>query len=498
MVGRNWLAVATLLLAGTARIACAAEAVGNQAGGAQPRGAALPGAPTGPDGFHPSLGAAVIYVDNIDQAPPSTPTQSDIALQATPGVRYQYTGQRLITAVDYSLQAIRYRDRDDLNAVYQNGSANAWWQISPNFFFVDGWIDYQQQVADPTQPGSSNNLFNSGNTANRLSIMLAPTLQHDFGQTTAMLRALGSTSQYSASHHNPLTATLQDSWTRAFAGSIASNDAGALFTWDASADSSRTTFDLAAPFEDDRTSLDGSVRLIQSLRLLGGTGVETNVLKSSSRGGLDSWFWSLGFKWTPSERDELDVQAGHRFFGTSYAVSWSHQSRIALFTGSYTEAPTTTGLSDALADFTPGQIPNPPQAYATVLRSSSSYSPFLAKSATVGLVLGGARTHINVNVFYLKRDYLDVQLIGRNDRSRGAYLQLVRDVGPETKIGAAGQGFTTDSLNTPTSKDYHYDVFASHQISPTFNVTLRGSRIVRNGYLPYRAYVGLLTIQKSF
>jgi hypothetical protein len=448
--------------------------------------------------IEPSISVGAIYVDNINLAPPGTPTSGDEVAEIMPRLQVQAMTPNLTGALDYSAQSVWFRKHPDLHAIHSAGAANGLWTAKPDLFYIDGRATYTQQTIDPTQPNNSNNLFAVGNVSNVFNAMIAPYLQRDFGAMTGLLRYAESISNYSGVAGSNFASLLQNSRSGVVTAKLAADDTDAPFAWRVDARSARTTFRTAEPFRDDQFSAEESASVLPSLRLTGVVGAETNVLTHSASGGLNAGFWAAGFKWSPSTRTVLEASAGHRFFGPAYLLRWTHQTRLLNFKATYTEDATAAGQSDALTEFLPGEIPADPRAYSGVLRSISTFAPYLGKHLDALVELSGHLTTLSLRVYDLRREYLGPALQGSHDSTHGGELTLIRVLGPRDRLRLSARLDSANQLNGFTYRDRRYAFYYTRELGPKLELSLQGVHLQREGSSQYHANIGELTLQKTF
>jgi uncharacterized protein (PEP-CTERM system associated) len=375
-----------------------------------------------------------------------------------------------------------------------------------NVFTVDGWASYIQQPIDPTEPTNEGNLFAVSNVANRLSAYVAPTLRNDFGSFTGMARYAEATSIYSGVTGSSAATTFQNSRTGTASANVASKDVEGLFSWSFDARHALTTFQSAQAFRDDRLSADAGLRVMPTLRLLATVGAETNILTSSTSGGLNSAFWAGGFEWAPSTHGSLEARFGHRFFGDAYSGRWTLNSRLLSMQILYSEEPTTDAESDSLTTFVPGEIQVDTQAYFGVLRAVNTYSPYIRKSLDATFSLTGVETQLSLRIYDLRRRYLQIpltsnlpgQLQGTNDSTRGGELMLTRQVTARDKFSLSARLAYADELDGFIYRDHRYALDYTHMLSQTLSTSFQAVHLTSDGALQYSANIYRLTIRKSF
>jgi uncharacterized protein (PEP-CTERM system associated) len=447
--------------------------------------------------FTPSIALSGIYVDNFNLTPPGTPKTGEWVGELDPSVQFRQQAPELVSALDYTLQALWFNNDTHMDSAHSNGRANVSWTPISNIFSIDGWASYVQQPIDPTQPTNEGNLFEVGNIANRLSAYLAPTLRNDFGGYSGMLRYAESTSLYSGVGGTNAT-VFQNSRTGTGTAELGSNDAERLFTWSVDGRSSLTTFQSAQAFRDDRTSAQAGWRALASLRLLASAGAETNILKDSTSGGLNAGFWAGGFQWSPSAHSTLEARAGHRFFGEAYSGRWTISSRLLSLQASYSEEPTTDAEADSLISFEPGEISVDTQAYFGVLRAINTYSPYIRKSLDATFAVTAQLTQLSLRYYDLRRRYLQTSLQGTDDSTHGGEITLTRQLTARDKLGLSARLAHADEISGFVYSDRRYAFDFSHQITPTLDGALQVVHLERNGTTQYRSDIYRLTLRKAF
>jgi len=456
--------------------------------------------------FVPSVALSGIYVDNFGLTPPGAPKTGELVGELDPSIQFRQQAPELVSALDYTLQALWFHDHTSLDTTHSNGRANLSWTPVANVFTVDGWASYIQQPIDPTEPTNEGNLFAVSNVANRLSAYVAPTLRNDFGSFTGMARYAEATSIYSGVTGSSAATTFQNSRTGTASANVASKDVEGLFSWSFDARHALTTFQSAQAFRDDRLSADAGLRVMPTLRLLATVGAETNILTSSTSGGLNSAFWAGGFEWAPSTHGSLEARFGHRFFGDAYSGRWTLNSRLLSMQILYSEEPTTDAESDSLTTFVPGEIQVDTQAYFGVLRAVNTYSPYIRKSLDATFSLTGVETQLSLRIYDLRRRYLQIpltsnlpgQLQGTNDSTRGGELMLTRQVTARDKFSLSARLAYADELDGFIYRDHRYALDYTHMLSQTLSTSFQAVHLTSDGALQYSANIYRLTIRKSF
>jgi hypothetical protein len=448
--------------------------------------------------IQPSVTVGTVYVDNLDLVPPGVPKTGDWIAELIPRLQLQEQAPNLSAVLDYSAQALWFRDHSALDAVHQDGAGNVSWAAMPSLLFVEARAAYTQQAIDLTQPSNAGNLFGVGNVANEFDAMVAPYLKRDFGTMTGLLRYQESLSDFSGAGGSADASLLENSRTDAVTADLAADVKDAPFFWRIDGRSARTTFDTAEPFRTDRVMVAVSEGALPSLRLTQSAGAETNVLTHSASGGLDAGFWSAGFKWVPSTRTVLEASAGHRFFGPAYSVLWTYQSRLLKYHVIYSEVATDASESTALTDFVPGQLQADPRAYNDVLRSIDTYDPYVAKQLDAGLDLTLPHTQLALHVYDLRRQYVNFTPLGNSDSTRGGEIIAKRELGWRDRLQLSAMVDTANEVSGYRYRDYRYQAEYTRDLAKTLQLSLVAVRFQRAGSSQYSSDIGELMLRKSF
>ena len=456
--------------------------------------------------LEPSIAVSALYVDNINLAPPGAAKEGDFLAELTPRLVVEQKSANLVSALDYSLQSLFFLNRTDLNSYHHNAQGNASWSAVPDWLYLEGSASYIEQTIDPTRPGNTDNLFNVKNTADQFIGLIAPYLKHDFDGVTGLLRYSWSTSRYTGvpdtvaadSFATNLFAAnyLQNSRTSAASLQVTTTDPDARLAWSVDGSSARTTFDTAEPFRTDRATLEGSMAVYRSLRLVATVGAESNVLKNQADGGLNAGFYSVGVRWAPSDRGELDARVGHRFFGTAYALHWTRQTRVLKLDAQYTEEPTTDGENSVLQQFVPGVI-TPTTVYSTTVLHST-FSPYLRKQAEGTVTLISRRTEVDFQAYRVEQNYFSAIDFGRNDVTMGGALAVTRTLSFRDKLRLTYKQDRTDLSGGFGYQNRRYIAELTRAITAASELDLQVTHLQSTGNLSYRVNIAMLTWRKKF
>ncbi len=276
----------------------------------------------------PSLTASETYSDNISLAPAGQ-EQGAFVTEVSPGVSIRSSGARVKFHLDYSLQAL-FRTGDTAgNTIYHQLAADANAELVKQTFFVDARANISQQNISLLGPLGVDTTTATGNITTVGTLSVSPYLRHRFGSfASTEVRYTHDEVHYVDGGSN----SSGDGINLALNSGPAFND---VF-WGANY-SNRKAHYGAAP-DTDFQNISGTVgyRLTRKFRVFATGGNESNSYQTigSSTGGS---FWSAGFGWTPSARTSLDASYGHRFFGATRSLSFSHRTRLTTWNAAYSQ-----------------------------------------------------------------------------------------------------------------------------------------------------------------
>jgi len=285
-----------------------------------------------------------LYTNNLALTPPGSSHESDFITEVQPFLKSAYSSPRFSGLLDYSLTGYLYNQHSKDNQISQNLSAQGTFTLLPQHFFLDGTALYDQQIINNAAPSGSGAYFLTNNRANAAIGVLSPYWIQDFGNAgIASLRYSRGRVAYNV--HGGIPGA--SSATLSGIPDITSN--AVQFSWVSPKDTTlgwnllytnqRITPDFGPGAQYASAILGGSYRLNFNTTLLADIGKENKYLPNGTVQTLGARFWDLGFEWTNTLND-VKMMAGHRFYGRSYLVSWTHNASRVTTTLSYTEQPT--------------------------------------------------------------------------------------------------------------------------------------------------------------
>lgn len=419
--------------------------------------------------FTPRVALTGIWTDNISLAAEAQ-RESEWITELKPGFLLEADGRRVQAQLDYNLQALWYADNSQLDDVYHQLNGTADLVILPEMLFLDTFARFDQQSVDAGGRVAYSNLFETGNRTDTLVFGASP--YHvgrwgDWGES--LLRYDYQAVRYSNTDQG--VPPPEDSDSDTVSASLGSPTSARGFSWRTSGSYTRTEFDAADEFEYARVALDLGVPVGLRTRLTGTVGQESDVAEDSTRGGLDSSFWYVGFAWSPSELQSVEALVGERFFGTAWEVHWRRRGSRGELGLDYTEEPNTS--SGVLGDETIFQPDLRPGGVATL-----DSRVFLQKRLAANASYEFTRSVLLARVYSDRREYQDVA--GGRESSYGATLAYDWEAAVRTRIGITLDFERRDFESDRTDDFGEASVRLTRQMTRTVSGVIRASHFRRD------------------
>lgn len=406
---------------------------GGQAGQSE----TLPGHIAQPGVESPGLIAGVtlgqLYTDNLRLAAGNRPKQSGWITQVQPFVRAATSGPRFSGLIDYRLRGYVYEKPSGKKQLAQNLNARGTLTVLPQHFFIDGRARYGRQIINNRLPSGSGAFFLSNNRANAAIGTLSPYWLQDFGSGGIMtLRYTYGRVAYNdrgiPGENRSLLNGIPDVTSNAVQFNLASPKYQ-TWGWDVSYSEQHLDPDFGRHWDFAVAKVGTSVQISPSLKLLADGGKENKFLPDGTVQKLGATFWDVGVQWA-NNRDNFKLMAGHRFFGHSYQLSWTHQAALLTTNVSYTERPTT--YNQQLLGMNGGAGGLPPLFFRSEIPSLNERQPYLMKRLSASAVYTMPRSRFRVRVYDESRTYFVQD--DRREQVKGALVSWVFDLGPFTTL----------------------------------------------------------------
>lgn len=378
------------------------------------------------------LGATLgeLYTDNVKLAGSGAPKDDSWITVVRPFIKSAWASPRFYGTFDYTLNGYLYAGQGGSNQLGQELSTQATLAVLPGHLFVDGMARYGRQIIDNALPSAQGTFFLNGNQANVATATISPYWTQDLGRVgTMLLRFTGGRVMY---NRNGISGDSQD----ALAGVSNVNFGGVQFKltspdyetwgWNAGYSEQRLYRDSGPDSDFARAQVGLSRQVSPNVRLMADVGRENKYLPDGSYSKLDSSFWDAGIRWA-TDRDDFTVKVGHRFFGRSGELSWTHNAALLTTRVSYVEQP--TDLNQQLLGQGIGMVTPPSNINLPALTDRRVY---LMKRASVSASYEMPKSRLALELYDESRRYF--QLDNAQEKVANASLSWLFNLGPKTTL----------------------------------------------------------------
>ncbi|HJT51396.1 MAG TPA: TIGR03016 family PEP-CTERM system-associated outer membrane protein [Nitrosospira sp.] len=397
----------------------------------------------------PRLDLIETYTDNIRLRSQGSGA-GDFVTQINPGILLRGEGRRFNLQTDYRMNNLIYAETSSLTRIRHQLNARGTAELFEDFFFVDGRATITQQNASLFGPQAIDNVNVTGNRADIRTYSVSPYIRHRFKDfASGELRYA----------HNIVTSSsnlLRNSQADSFSATLNSGEDFTRLHWGLDYSNQMVHFDRTGrTIELERSIANLRYAVTPQFSLTATGGYERNSF-ISIRGDPSSPTWTAGFAWRPSERTDIAVSAGQRFFGDTYSALARHRTRLTVWNISYNENITTFNqqafgsglnfggsLSQLLAAQNPNLSPDFIQQTSGALvglgGTGAFFDPtnfftnrlFLQKRLDASVAMNGSRNTIVLRGFNMTRqayspDIVDADLMGA---ANAALLRHTRQTG---------------------------------------------------------------------
>lgn len=205
--------------------------------------------------------------------------------------------------------------------------------VLEDFLFLDVGAYIDQNLVSPFLPGGDDSLNRLGNTNTSYRYDISPYIDSDLGEfANTYLR-------YTWDEERNSEDLVADSEQEVIDFQLSSLPVDALLSYGLEARYDRVEYDESLNQQATESTLRSAqvnlaIRFNPQWQLNGYYGEEDNDFFSVAD-EIDGEFWDVGLRWTPSERTEVEVGTGNRFFGDTPRASISHRHKRSLFEFSY-------------------------------------------------------------------------------------------------------------------------------------------------------------------
>ena len=426
--------------------------------------------------FVPRVSLTETWTDNVG-LDPSGEEESDWITELRPGFSLGADGSRASAQFDYDLQALWYADRSERDDVYHQARGTGNVVLVPESLFIDGFARYDQRNIDPAGRVDFGNLFD---TDNRTDVLVFGASPYHVGRWGSWAESLVRYDYRGVRNFNTddTSTNVQDSDGQTITAELNRPEGARGFTWGGSGLYTRTEFDddndpsQESEFEYAQAAVNLGVPVSLKTRLTGTVGRETDVSEDSTKGGLDTDFWYVGFAWNPDLLQSLEARVGERYFGRSWGGTYTRRAARGSVELDYSENPTTSAgvLSDGVG-LPPGVRPGSDPTLDTRV--------FLQKRFTGTASYELVRSRISVQLYSAERTFEDEQ--GGSEDTFGSLVRYDWDIAPRTTLGASVRWERRDFGDVEGSDDLgDFELRARRELTRTLSGELRASHFFRN------------------
>ncbi len=439
--------------------------------------AAAPGSAAQPTIASPGVVVGVslgeIYVNNVRLAASAGAQESSYITQIEPFVRAARKGPRLSGFLNYSLAAYAYRGHTQTHQVAQRLHASGTFTFIPKHFFLDGLATYSRQIVNNQLPAGTGSYLLNNNQANSGVAVLSPYWVQDLG-TLGTMEARYSRGRivYNTRGIPGQSSTLLNGIPDATSNGVLfglQHSKSGFWNWSLSYARQRIEPDFGPGQEFEAAKFGLGLQVSRELELLADAGKENRYLPNGTFERLGARFWDAGFSWGNS-LDHFKVLVGHRFYGHSYSVTWTHEAALLVTTLGYREE--TTSLSQRLLSSNPTDEVLLPLAVPRV-PSLYEFQPYLSKRASASITYTGPNDTLMVNLYDERRSYFSSDL--GSERILDSHVSWLFNIGVFTTLTPSFNWRRYRFQSGQVSYGYRWELTLVHQ----FGLRNTGSLVLR-------------------
>ena len=441
-------------------------------------------------GFYGVIKAGAYYINNPLTVGPGQAKQGDSAARLMPEIGYRRNTDSLEMDVSYAMDAVQYGKTDGVNSVQHKILGRALWKALPEWLSVEAKGSRVQQAADPLGASNLNGLLGDNNRLDVDSASFGPRLRHEFGNSLLEGHYTLTRTRYNR-RGQVLNGYVSDANDQDGYLSWGTGKDDGRFGWGVEAKHQRTTYgtNSFAPFQYDRIGVNVSVPVGARWSVIASGGKESDVAKSSSKGGLDSTAWEGGVRWSgPQNMTRFEAAYGKRYFGNSFRAAFARQAKFLTLSASYTEEPTTETSRLTRAS-----------SVAQIGDGFQVNAPYLLKEAALSAILTGSRSELEVELYDRRRDFAAAGIVGRGtDLGRGIYGRVTRRLSSRMEFTFDGSWEQVSLGALGGYKIAEGGLELSREIGAETDIIFGVRRWERGGAAPFKVVAGYVQVAKKF
>ncbi len=440
--------------------------------------------------FNPRLTVSETYTDNVRLGAAglgggglfgSNQQGGDFITQINPGVLFTGVGRRFNLSTNYTMNNLIFADNSNLNRIRHQLNANATTEVIKDFFFIDGMARRTQQNATLLGPQAVDNTNVTGNRIDLRVYSVSPYLRYRL-KNLATTELRYSRGIVESNRRNGLRNSQRDS----YQFNLISGIAFRTLQWGLNYNKNiihftRTNREISL----ERSIANLRYNVTSQFALTGTGGYERNNFGGTTR-DISAPSWTAGFAWAPTQRTDLNLAIGKRFFGDTYRGEFKHRRRLTTWSANYVEEVTTfnqqASSAGGFGGFGGGLGSQDGFGGLGTLNAlnSANNGLFLQKRFRATVDINGVRNKLSFSIFSLSRKSLstiddNIELFGdeatallaRNIKQTGGNARWNYRFSPRTNasLGASFVRFKFASSNT-TNNNMIYNARLTRNIQP--------------------------------
>jgi len=432
-----------------------------------------------------SLSLNAIYTDNVGL---SGGGESDLVLQVRPTIGLHGRGGRIQADVDYGLSYNQHLSSNNGSNLVNNLRAHTTTELVRDTLFLDANAGAGLSLISSTGARSVDGVNTSGNTTQTYTFSVSPYTRHHLGSTADLL------ARYTFNTVRHGSGAVSGSNQHQFSAALSSGREFPRTPWSVNFQHSITDY---SGRQDSNSHVSATLGYIidRTLRVNGSTGFELNDVLSS-QSNTNGVTWNVGGSWTPNPRTNFDASYGHRYFGSTWALNFSHRTRRTTITGGYSRSVTNARNTQLESNFIDvfddnGVLIDQLEVFTPTLTNED----FISQSVHAGLSMQGRRSTLAFSANYTLRSY---QVTNNDEKAYGFTVSFSRRLSGKLSgnAGASWQQVSPDA--SPSVSSYSLRLGFSRPIGPHTSVSVnaqhrRGEGGSGGDYTENRISAGLTT-----
>ncbi len=428
---------------------------------------AISGASAGDWTFVPHLSIDEEYSDNVTTSGQNT--LQDFITTINSGLSLRGTSARLNSNVDYNLQKLIYDAEDNFSGLNHQLQGTTEFTIVDQLFYFEANSSISQQAIDNSGAFGRNNRTQAGNRTDIIFTQLRPIVRHHFGKygdfegsfTQGMTTSSGGNINTRGSGDNDAV-NLRFSTGRILP----------VMPITISFDRNTEDFDSGRNNQQERLNAEISYIFDRRLRAIFEIGDEDNTSSNSTGSTGNGMTWSVGGRWNPGPRTEINGNFGERAFGSSTNYSISHRHRRWVFGLDYSEdirtrsqelrdlvlVPLTDAFGNPFFDPTANSNILNPEDLSTINEDVST-----TERLSASLDYQGRLTSFSFDFYDTQRTR---QSGGEESTTRGWNTALNRSLSRRLRLGMSIFYRETETGNVRNNKIIIYNPFVAYTLGP--------------------------------